>query len=36
MNVAGNRGAQTRNSLQSASSLEAYGENRSGSCPTWR
>ncbi|WP_288582382.1 TonB-dependent receptor [uncultured Methylobacterium sp.] len=28
VNVAGNRGAQTRNSLQSASSLEAYGENR--------
>ncbi len=28
VNVAGQRGAQTRNSLQSASSLEAYGENR--------
>ncbi len=28
VNVAGQRGAQTRNSLHSASSLEAYGENR--------
>ncbi|GJD47395.1 Vitamin B12 transporter BtuB [Methylobacterium crusticola] len=28
VNVAGQRGAQTRNTLQSASNLEAYGENR--------
>ena len=30
------RGAQTLNSVQSASNLEAYGENRSGSCRTSR